>query len=97
MSLVPADAITIDDVVEATGYSIQHIYRMIKEGTFPEPIRYGPKCSRWTPTQIKTWSVERKQKYAQPTHADTKRRIENLQREIDRLKQRIKEPAQVEA
>jgi prophage regulatory protein len=50
--------LTIKQVSLITGYSRNHIYRRIRAGTFPSPIRIGPNSVRWTLASIDTWLAE---------------------------------------
>lgn len=45
----------IADVEHITGIGKSAIYRLIKEGTFPEPVRLLPKTSRWKSDDIQEW------------------------------------------
>ncbi len=31
------------------------IYRKVAAGTFPAPLRYGLKCTRWRAADVRTW------------------------------------------
>lgn len=46
--------------VEAkTGLSRSTIYEKIKNGTFPKPIKLGPRAVGWLETEIDAWLEER--------------------------------------
>ena len=45
--LEAARLLRIDDVTKAVGLSRAHIYALMAEGKFPQPIRMGKRCSRW--------------------------------------------------
>ena len=40
------------EVSEVVGYSISHIWRMARDGTFPQPIKLGPNATGWIDTEI---------------------------------------------
>jgi prophage regulatory protein len=43
------------DLPKLTGLSKSEIYRRIKEGEFPAPIRLGTQLSGWVPQDILAW------------------------------------------
>jgi len=45
-------------VQERTGLSRSTIYDRMKEGTFPKPIRLGPRSVGWVESEIEDWLVE---------------------------------------
>jgi prophage regulatory protein len=45
----------LPDVRNATGYSTSSIYAHIKLGTFPTPIRLGPRAVGWLEETIQAW------------------------------------------
>ena len=36
------------------------IYRLLRNGAFPKPIRIGPRSTRWLESDIKAWLADRK-------------------------------------
>ena len=34
------------------------LYRWIKDGQFPQPVRFGPRCIRWKLEQLENWEKE---------------------------------------
>jgi prophage regulatory protein len=42
-------------VRERTGLSSSEIYRRIAAGTFPAPVKIGPRCSAWHAAEIDAW------------------------------------------
>lgn len=51
-----ADALLrIQTVRQATGLSDATIYRKLKAGEFPEPVRLGTRCTRWKAADVRAW------------------------------------------
>ena len=52
----------IEQVLEMTGLSRSSLYRRIKDGTFPEPLRLGGDASRavgWLESEVLAWIASR--------------------------------------
>ena len=45
----------ISDVCEWLGISRSTIYKLLSDGTFPEPVRLGPRTVRWRIDAIEVW------------------------------------------
>ncbi len=41
-----------DEVEERTGLSRSAIYRLMREGEFPTPIKIGPRAVRWPQSEL---------------------------------------------
>lgn len=52
----------LGDVMERTALSRSSIYKKIKDGEFPSPIKVGIRASRWQETAIDIW-IDRKVNY----------------------------------
>lgn len=39
--------LTVNQVAERYGVSTDSIWRWKRHGEFPDPVRVGPKCTRW--------------------------------------------------
>lgn len=39
--------------------SRQTIWRWVREGKFPAPIKLGPNCTRWRLSDVQAWEVSR--------------------------------------
>ena len=52
-------ALSMSQVREMVVYSPSHIYRLIKAGSFPAPIRLGPARVAWRRSSIINWLAER--------------------------------------
>jgi prophage regulatory protein len=56
----PVDVLLqLPEVCHQAGFGKTAIYRMIKEGTFPEPIKLGP-ASRWSQLEVQEWIQKQK-------------------------------------
>jgi len=42
-------------VMAKTGYKRSTVYKSIKDGTFPEPIKLGPQSVGWLASEIDAW------------------------------------------
>ena len=47
--------LAIDQVVERAKRCKASIYNDIKAGTFPAPVKVGPRSSRWRETEVDEW------------------------------------------
>ena len=45
----------IPDVKQRIGLSRSSIYGMIREGTFPKPIRLNVRCVGWLESEVDEW------------------------------------------
>ena len=44
--------LTTEDVTDALGVSRTTVWRLVKAGTLPAPIKLGPQCNRWRESDI---------------------------------------------
>lgn len=51
--------LAIGDVCDLVRMSPSWVHDEIRAGRFPQPLRFGPRCSRWTVASIRTWLAER--------------------------------------
>lgn len=51
--------LTRKEVEQITGLSTTSIYRMMREGNFPEPIRIGARSVRWHENEIQDFIASR--------------------------------------
>ncbi|MFZ0632936.1 MAG: AlpA family phage regulatory protein [Acidobacteriaceae bacterium] len=42
-----------------TGLSKTSLYTMIRDGSFPAPVRLGPRAVAWVRSEVRQWAVER--------------------------------------
>ena len=47
------------DVEDRVGLGRSAIYRLMREGQFPEPFRIGPGTVRWSAREIEEWVASR--------------------------------------
>ena len=53
--------IRLPEVKAITGLSKTSLYALIKEKSFPAPVRLGPRAVAWVKSEIRQWAVERVQ------------------------------------
>ena len=61
---LPADLaevafLDISDVCAAVRMSASWIHDCVRQGRFPQPLRFGSRCTRWRSAQIRDWLIER--------------------------------------
>ena len=47
------------DVEAVTGLSRSTIYKWMDEGSFPKPVKLGPRAVGWREEQIEAWIADR--------------------------------------
>lgn len=47
------------EVETICGLARSTIYRLMRQGEFPEPVRVGPRAVRWPTSEIETWLAAR--------------------------------------
>ena len=47
------------EVEVQTGLTRSTIYRLMRAGEFPEPLKLGPRAVRWRATEIESWIAKR--------------------------------------
>jgi prophage regulatory protein len=52
--------IRIREVISRTGLGRTSIYVMAKKGTFPRPVKLGPRASGWSRAAVNSWIESRK-------------------------------------
>ena len=52
------------EVEAKTGFKRAHIYRLVKAGRFPKPVRLGVRAVGWDSAEIDQWIAERLQERA---------------------------------
>lgn len=46
-------------VCRQTALSRANIYRLVKTGEFPAPVKLGPRASAWVGAEVDTWIAQR--------------------------------------
>lgn len=54
----------LPEVLTATGVSPATIWRWVKAGNFPAPVKLGPNATGWRATDVESWIESRKQHVA---------------------------------
>jgi len=49
----------LPEVKAMTGLSKSSLYALVREGTFPAPVRLGPRAVAWVKSEVRRWAVER--------------------------------------
>jgi len=52
---IPDAQLTIRTVCAVTAMSESSLRRAIKAGTFPQPVRRGPRCTRFIAADVSAW------------------------------------------
>lgn len=59
MQVQTQQVIRLPRVLEMVGMSKGSIYNFIKAGTFPKPVKIGPKASGWLLHEVQDWIASR--------------------------------------
>ena len=51
--------LTCGQVQDRIGLGTSTIYRLMRRGTFPSPLKIGGKCVRWDADEIEAWLASR--------------------------------------
>ena len=46
-------------VIQLTGYCRSAIYEKMAAGTFPKPVKLGPRAIAWLSSEVESWMDER--------------------------------------
>ena len=52
---IPEARLKIQTVTQLTGLSASTIRRKVAAGEFPQPVKYGSRCTRWVAGQVTSW------------------------------------------
>jgi prophage regulatory protein len=58
-NLVDVAFLDISDVCAAARMSASWIHDEVRAGRFPQPLRFGPRCSRWRSSEVRAWLIAR--------------------------------------
>jgi len=59
------------DVCAIGRFSVSYLHAEVRLGRAPQPLRFGPRCSRWRLSDIKTWLAARIEQAAQDAQVAT--------------------------
>ena len=59
--------VTRAEVERRVGLGRSSLYREMREGRFPEPVRVGPRAVRWSLREIETWVARRPRSHGDGT------------------------------
>ena len=51
--------IKLGEVKQDTGLSRSSIYRLVKNGDFPKPVKLGERASAWLESEVDQWIADR--------------------------------------
>lgn len=66
-ALADVALLDISDVCAAARMSASWVHEEVRAGRFPQPLRFGPRCTRWRSGDVRAWLVAR----AAAAEADT--------------------------
>ena len=66
------ELLTIREVAQMLRVNVSTIYRLVREGEIPAPIRIGPTSTRWRADELRDWLDSR------PRSVDTPPGTDNL-------------------
>ena len=55
----PASILRLPEVLNEVGLSRSTVYKLIKDGRFPAPIKLGPRASGWIREELSEWIAGR--------------------------------------
>jgi predicted DNA-binding transcriptional regulator AlpA len=59
----------IRDVCAAVRMCMSWVHNEVRQQRFPQPMRFGPRCSRWTSASIRQYLIDRAEAAAADTDA----------------------------
>ena len=57
--ITPRRALRIDSVIDRTGVSKTHLYRLINEKKFPRPVKLSERVSVWDAELVDRWLADK--------------------------------------
>ena len=58
-NLADVALLDISDVCAAVRMSASWVHDEVRAGRFPQPIRYGPRCTRWPAASVRQYLIDR--------------------------------------
>jgi prophage regulatory protein len=52
---IPGAQLTLETVIALTGFGKTSIYKKMREGDFPPPLKIGQRSTRWRSDDIRLW------------------------------------------
>ena len=65
----PRKILRIKEVTALTGLSRTTLWRRVKDGSFPQPIRLSRRCVGWFAADVAEWQGSRERGYGDPVMA----------------------------
>ena len=63
-----------EEVEARVGLKCSSIYRLMRAGQFPEPVKVGPRAVRWPASEIEAWLAARPRATGEVAAADARHR-----------------------
>ncbi len=60
----PTQLIDLHTIISRTGMSRMTLYRRMKTGEFPKPIKLGERINRWKEADLEAWITAREKSHA---------------------------------
>ncbi|UTO04917.1 AlpA family phage regulatory protein [Moraxella sp. FZLJ2107] len=54
-TLSPQGMSRLKDILPLLPFGKSTLWRMVKDGTFPQPIRFGTHCTAWKNSEVLAW------------------------------------------
>ena len=68
----PDRLLRLSEVLTITSLGRSSVYRMMRVGTFPEPLKIGVRAVRWRESEIETWIAARPRSLSEDSFLETK-------------------------
>jgi prophage regulatory protein len=52
---LPNALLNVETVTAVVGVSRATIYRLMNSGSFPQPVKFGERCTRWRALDVSAW------------------------------------------
>lgn len=50
----------LEEVCKEVGLGVSYIYKLVRQGDFPQPVKIGSKATRWVQSEVIDWMEARK-------------------------------------
>jgi prophage regulatory protein len=57
VEMTTGDLLRLPEVARKTGLGKSTIWVKVAQGTFPQPVRFGARCTRWVESEIEAWKA----------------------------------------